>query len=158
MKTTIVAVLVLGQLFALGHQTAAQPVSGNPAQGTVDVEIRRLNAQEVAAFLAHDPKALAALWSDDLVVTNPFNKFVTKQQVLGMVASGALGFTAYDRRIEYLHDYGDLVVVAGSETVTWAGTLPLTGKTSILRFTGIWAKQAGRWQQVARHANIVPQP
>jgi hypothetical protein len=26
-----------------------------------------------------------------------------------------------------------------------------------LRFTAIWMKQQGRWQEVARHANIVPQ-
>jgi hypothetical protein len=33
---------------------------------------------------------MARLWSDDFVVTNPLNKFVTKQQVLGMVESGFL--------------------------------------------------------------------
>ena len=31
-------------------------------------------------------------------------------------------------------------------------------ETEHLRFTGVWMKQAGRWQEVARHANIVPQP
>ena len=100
---------------------------------------------------------MARLWSDDFVVTNPLNKFVNKQQVLGMVESGFLVITAYDRQIEYLRFYGDTAIVAGSETVVWGGKMPNAGKTEHLRFTGIWMKQGGRWQEVARHANIVPE-
>ena len=100
---------------------------------------------------------MANLWSNDLVVTNPFNKFVTKQQILGMVESGSLSIPTYDRRIEYVRSYGDTVIVAGSETVVWGGKMAIAGKTERLRFTGIWMKQQGRWQEVARHANIIPQ-
>ena len=123
----------------------------------VEQEVRRLNTEEPDAFLNQDAKALANLWSDDFVVTNPLNKFVTKQQVLGMVESGFLVITSYDRSIEYVRIYGDTVIVAGSETVVWGGKMPNAGKTEHLRFTGVWMKQGGRWQEVARHANIVPQ-
>jgi hypothetical protein len=75
-----------------------------------------------------------------------------------MVHSGFLIITADDRQIEYLKFYGDTAIVAGSETVQWGGKMPNAGKSEHLRFTGIWMKQGGRWQQVARHANIVPQP
>ena len=119
-------------------------------------EVRRLNVEENQAFLHKDPKTLARLWSDDLVVTNPLNKFVSKQQVLGMVESGFLVITSFDRQIEYIRVYGDTVIVAGSETVVWGGRMPNAGKTEHLRFTGIWMKQRGRWQEVSRHANIVP--
>jgi hypothetical protein len=97
------------------------------------------------------------LWSDDFVVTNPFNKFLNKQQVLGMTEFGTLAFKSYDRQIEYVRIHGDTPVVAGAETVVWAGKLPTAGQTSHLRFTGIWIKQSGRWQKVARHANMVVQ-
>ncbi len=80
-----------------------------------------------------------------------------QEQVLGMVKSGFLVITAYDRQIEYVRVYGDTVIVAGSETVTWGGQMPNAGKVEHLRFTAIWMKQEGRWQEVARHANIVPQ-
>ena len=119
-------------------------------------EVRKLNNEEVEAFIHKDPKAMARLWSDDLVVTNPLNKFVNKQQVLGMMESGFLIITSYDRKIEYLRVYGDTVIVAGSETVIWGGKMPNAGKTEHLRFTAIWMKQGGRWQEVARHANVVP--
>ncbi len=119
-------------------------------------EVRQLNATEVEAFLHHDPKAMAGLWSDDFVVTNPLNKFVNKRQVLGMVESGFLVITSYDRQIEYVRVYGDTVIMAGSETVVWGGKMPSAGKTEHLRFTAVWMKPNGRWQEVARHANIVP--
>ena len=119
---------------------------------------RSLNTQEVEALLHNDVKALGRLWSDDFVVTNPFNKFINKQQVLKLTESGNLAFTSYDRQIEYVRDYRDTVIVTGLETVVWAGKMPNAGQTSRLRFTGIWMKQNGRWQEVARHANIINQP
>ncbi|MBV9610040.1 MAG: nuclear transport factor 2 family protein [Acidobacteria bacterium] len=135
----------------------SQQTTSSSPNHTTDAEIRRLNKQETDAFLQKDTTAMARLWSDDLVVTNPLNKFVTKQQVLGMMNSGFLVITSYDRQIEYLRDYGDSVIVAGAETVTWGGKMPNAGKTEHLRFTAVWMRQNGRWQEVARHANILPQ-
>jgi uncharacterized protein (TIGR02246 family) len=149
-------------LFALLAGAVPPVASGHTASTATDVnnsseqEIRRLNGEEVQAFVHNDPKEMARLWSDDFVVTNPLNKFVTKQQVLGMVTSGFLVITSYDRQIEYVRFYGDTVIVAGSETVFWGGKMPNAGKPEHLRFTGVWMKQQGRWQEVARHANIVP--
>ncbi len=64
---------------------------------------------------------------------------------------------SYERRIEYAHVYGETVILAGSETVVWGGRMPIAGKAQQLRFTAVWMKQQGRWQEVARHANIVPE-
>lgn len=145
-------------MFVASLLCGASVLASDPASDKRSEEdVRKLNAEEVDAFLHNDPKAMASIWSDDLVVTNPLNKFVNKQQVLGMVNSGFLVITSYDRQIEYVRVYGDTVVVAGSETVVWGGKMPNAGKTEHLHFTGIWMKQGGRWQQVARHANIVPQ-
>ena len=137
---------------------AALLASGQTNQNRrIEEEIRRLNAQEVEALLRNDVKTLGRIWSDDLVVTNPFNKFVNKQQVLGMIESGNLAISSLDRRIEYVRVYKDTVIVAGSETGVWGGRMPNAGQTSRLRITSVWMKQGGRWQQVARHANIVVQ-
>lgn len=149
--------ILFGALFssAVSHTLAEEKAEAT--QTSAEQEVRRLNAEEVQAFVKNDPEAMARVWSDDMVVTNPLNKFVTKQQVLGMVRSGFLVITVYDRRIEYVRVYGDTAIVAGSETVTWGGRMPNAGKAEDLRFTAIWMKQQGRWQEVARHANIVPQ-
>jgi ketosteroid isomerase-like protein len=159
MKTLRDYAVLLATLFGVGALFASGQAIGQQTSKDVraEEEVRQLNAEEVEAFLHKDSKAMARLWSDDFIVTNPLNKFVNKQQVLGMVESGFLVITSYDRQIEYLRFYGDTAIAAGSETVAWGGKMPNAGKTEHLRFTGIWMKQGGRWQEVARHANIVPQ-
>lgn len=157
MKTLLT--MITGFAFQLSFVASlafAQTEQSTPKPSPTEREVRRLNAAEVEAFLHRDAAAMARIWSDDLVVTNPLNKFVTKKDVLGMMQSGFLVITSYDRRIEYLHLYGDTVIVAGSETVTWGGRMPNAGKSERLRFTAVWLKQDGRWQEVARHANILP--
>jgi uncharacterized protein (TIGR02246 family) len=135
--------------------TAEEP---NSAQRAVE-DVRRLSAQEVEAFLHKDEKSMARLWSNDFVVTNPLNRLANKQQVLGMMASGFLVITSYDRQTEFARLYrDDTVILAGSETVVWGGKMPNAGRTEHLRFTAIWMREGGEWREVARHANIVPQP
>lgn len=140
--------------FVATNNVRAQASDG---KDKTEQEIRSLNSEEVNGFLRKDASVMERLWSDDMVVTNPLNKFVNKQQVLGMMRSGFLIITAYDRQVEYLRQYGDMVIVAGPETVTWGGKMPNAGKTEHLRFTAVWMKQSGRWQEIARHANIVPE-
>jgi hypothetical protein len=132
-------------------------VSAQKKEQRFEAEIRRVNAQEVEGLLRNDVRLLRPIWSDELVVTNPLNKFVNKQEVLRLIESGTLAFSSYDRRIEYVHLYGNIAVVAGSETVVWAGKMPNAGRSSHLRFTGVWMRKNGHWQQVARHANMMVQ-
>jgi ketosteroid isomerase-like protein len=152
MKILAASIAALALVLLTSRGVSVANTSSDSAEGG----IRRLNAEEVDAFLKNDRAVMARLWSDDFVVTNPLNKLVTKQQVLGMVDSGFLVITSFDRQIEYLRVYGDFVVVAGREVVVWGGRMPNAGKSENLRFTAVWMKQGGRWQQIARHANIVP--
>jgi hypothetical protein len=146
--TLLLAVLCFISLGAVAQSAKPAP--------NAESEVRRLNTEEVNAFLKNDPGAMERLWSDDFVVTNPLNRFVTKQQVLGMMRSGFLVISEYDRKIEYLRVYGDMVIVAGAERVKWGGRMPNAGKYENLRFTAVWMLKNGRWQEIARHANIVP--
>lgn len=105
--------------------------------------------------------SLPPFWGESLVrrhgcQQSALNKFVSKRQVLGMVRSRMLTFTANDRVIDYAHVDGDSVILAGRETVTRGSRMPLAGKTEHLLFTAVWMKHAGRWQEAARHANVVP--
>jgi ketosteroid isomerase-like protein len=157
MGIALVVAMAIPQLSLTARQ-ATPP--GPPAAGDeklAEEQVRKLNQEEVEAFLHNDPTTMARLWSDDFVVTNPLNKLVTKTQVLGMVNSGVLVITSFQRTVEYVRVYGDTVIVAGSEAVVWGGKMPNAGRAEHLRFTAVWMKHQGRFQQVARHANIVPQ-
>jgi hypothetical protein len=153
MRTTCVALSFVTTIVA--GSSAAQERAANPG---ADAELRRANQQEVAAFMATDPVALARLWSKEFVVTNPLNQLATAPQVLAMVKGGALSFKSYERTIEYIHHYGDIAVVAGAEKVEWTGKMPLAGKLLPLRFTAVWLSTPSGWQEVARHANVAPAP
>lgn len=150
MKLLLAGILMLLSAGVVGISAQAAPTKA------AEEQIRQLNHQEVQAFLSRDPSAMDSLWSDDLVVTNPLNKLVTKAQVLEMVKSGFLVITSYQRKIEYLRIYGEVAIVAGSESVVWGGNMPMAGKAQALRFTGIWRKERGHWREVARHANVLP--
>ena len=64
-------------LLAAMAVVAPQIVGGQVVEGSIsddkgiENEVRRLNAEEVQAFSHNDSKAMAHLWSDDFVVTNP---------------------------------------------------------------------------------------
>jgi hypothetical protein len=157
--------LVLAVSLALGYSAMA-PAFPNLGLGSVasaaevvsaDSALRALNAEEVRAFMTGDASGLERLWSDSFVVTNPLNQFVTKTQVLQMVDSGTLRFASYDRQVEYVHFYGNIAILAGAETVVWAGKMPMAGQLSHLRFTAVWQLSGRDWREVARHANIVPE-
>jgi len=79
---------------APGMGRAQAPAGRTAADLTADIEVRQRSADEVDAFLKNDADRMASLWSDDFVVTNPLNRFVTKAQVLGMVRSGVLVITS----------------------------------------------------------------
>ncbi len=153
---TGLSVFVLMALFVTGP-AMSQTAEAHQVHQALDAEqqIKTLNTFEVDALLRNDVDTLNRLWSNDFVVTNPFNKFIDKKQVMGMTASGNLAFSAYDRRLEYVRVHGDIAVVSGAETVAWAGKMLNAGTTSRLRFTAVWMKQDGRWQQIARHASVI---
>jgi uncharacterized protein (TIGR02246 family) len=156
MRTRLRWLLSLVSLLYLGF-AAHSDAAGQTADRKAEDEIRQLSAAEVEAFLKRDTTTMARLWSDDFVVTNPLNQFAGKKQVIGMVDSGVLVITSFDRQVDYLKIYGDTAIMAGRETVLWAGKMPNAGRTEQLRITAVWMRQQGRWQQVARHANVVPE-
>ena len=153
-----VVVLVLAAASSGSWLVASQRAADGaaPIDAEAEAAVRKLSAEEVQAFLGRDAATMERLWADDFVVTNPLNRFVTKRQVLDMVRSGVLVITAFDRQIDYLKVYGPTVVLAGRETVTWGGKMPNAGRTEQLRITAVWMRRDGAWQQVARHANVVP--
>jgi len=156
MKAPFACILLLTAAGSISFLAAQEGPATTEQNASAEKAVRQVNAEEIQAFRDNDPKTMARLWAEEFVVTNPLNKFVNKGQVLGMVQSGVLAFTAYERQIDYVRIDGDFAIVAGLETLTWAGKMPNAGKTQQLRFTAVWKKQQGRWQEIVRHANVVP--
>ena len=90
---SLMEIFLLASLSDVPGLALARATPDNPgAENAATQEVRRLNEEEVQAMLHGDADAIARLWSDDLVVSNPLNKLVDKKQVLEMVKSGFLAF------------------------------------------------------------------
>jgi uncharacterized protein (TIGR02246 family) len=144
---------VMVAMFSGAAGAQEKPAKNDPQ---VEAEIRRLLEDGRKAFLRADVDAIARVYADDFVVTNPFNKFLTQKQVLEMVRGGTLAFKEFTREVQYVRQYGeDTVIAAGEERGIWGGKLPTAGQPLHLRFTAVFRKRDGRWQIVARHASMV---
>jgi hypothetical protein len=67
-------------------------------------------------------------YPDDFVVTNPFNQFINTAKVLERVRTNIIKYKSYTRNFEYFRQYGDTVVVVGSELV-----IPLQTQIDLMR-------------------------
>jgi hypothetical protein len=77
---SVIEIFLLASLSGLPGLALAQATADKPAaESAATREVRELNEQEVQAMLHGDADAMARLWSDDLVVSNPLNKFVDKK-------------------------------------------------------------------------------
>ena len=114
-------------------------------------EIRSLEAEAQDAFFRVDLPALERIFPDDFLVNSPLNFVNDKQQLLGAMRAGRIRHTSYQTEIEVMARYGDTVVVMGNDVVTD----PPDAMISRRRYTNVWQWRDGRWQFIARHAQIV---
>jgi ketosteroid isomerase-like protein len=128
------------------------------AQSADEAAVRKLFDDQRAAIFKADTKELERVFADDFVVTNPFNQFLTKREVIERTAEGGISMESFERTLDYVKVYGDFAVVAGKESGVWGAKSPLPGKPINLRFTAVARKVKGKWAEVARHASIVQPP
>jgi ketosteroid isomerase-like protein len=123
------------------------------ANGAIEQEIRRLDAREADAVLRGDFALVDALWADDFIVNNPFNRVGFGRE--GRVRVGMTTYTAFERVPESVAVRGDTVIVMGREVVVPKAPSANAGRTLHRRYTNIWIKTAGGWKLSARHANVI---
>lgn len=121
---------------------------------TWEAEIRALEEQARAAFLAADITTLQRLWADGYVVNSPLNSVHRKEKVLELLQAGRIRHSSYVIEVEHISRHGDTVVVMGRDTVTD----PPDGAVTHRRYTNIWQWDGGAWRSTARHANRVSAP
>lgn len=155
MRMFLCTVLVI---WIFSFSLAGQIVTPTLRDKKIEAEIRRLYEAQSQGLIRGDVRLIERNFADDFVVTNPNNLFLNKEQVVDSVRSGRLAFSSYERQIEYFRVYGDTVIVAGTESGVSRGQTPPSGKMLRLRFTAVWRKQKGIWQQIARHVSILADP
>lgn len=107
------------------------------------------------AILAHDVAAFSAIFTDDAVVNNPFNKIARKNDAIANLRTGLIDYATLERSIEYAALRGDHdVVLMGMETLKPVGKARFAGTTIRRRTTEIWTDDGGIWKLAVRQATI----
>ena len=107
------------------------------------------------AILTRDPKAFSAVFADDAVVNNPFNRIARKKDAERNLATGLIDYTTLERSIEYAATRGDHdVVLMGEEVLTPVRKAKFAGEKIRRRTTEIWTDVSGQWKLAIRQATI----
>jgi ketosteroid isomerase-like protein len=152
---TLFGTLILVSVPAAGSWRAANP------QVEAATRIPRIAAALAAAdrmdraILTRDAKEFSAVFSDDAVVNNPFNRIARKQDAERNLATGLIDYTTLERSIEYAairgkHD----VVLMGEEILTPVRKAKFAGEKIRRRTTEVWTDESGQWKLAIRQATI----
>lgn len=103
------------------------------------------------AHLRGDVDALDRLWADELIVTVPAMRPMTKSEVIAFARSGRMVFQRYETTDLAVRVDGDAAVVTGRLIRSRA----LAGETVVddWLFTKFYLRRAGHWRVAALHAS-----
>ena len=125
-----------------------------------DAEIRRLEKIVVSAILNADTNTLKKVWAPEFLVNNPKNDISgNRDSVLLTQKAGMINYSSFERNIERMQFQKNIVITMGYEIFISRNDIPgaKAGQAYKRRFTNIWMKKTGKWQQIARHASIICQ-
>lgn len=117
----------------------------------IENEVRKLDSLHAAAVLSGDLNEMDKYWTEDFMVTNPFNEIDRANRI----RSGAVTYSSFERICEAVKIHENTAILMGKEIVVPKGKSPDAGKTINRRYTNIWMKLSGQWRLVARHASVI---
>ncbi len=125
-----------------------------------EAEIRNLEQAGVTAILKGDINTLRQIWAPEFLVNTPRNEATgTRDSILMLQKAGIISYSTYEKNIERIQFQENMVITMGHEVIVSKNDTPGVKAGQIIkrRFTNIWMKKNGHWQQIARHASIICQ-
>ncbi len=125
-----------------------------------EAEIRKLEQTVLTALLNGDTNMLKELWAPEFMVSSPRNDILpNREAVLRTQRGGGIHYSSFDKVVEQIQFRKNLVITMGQETFVSINNIPgaTAGQPYKRRFTNIWVKKKGKWQQVARQSSMICQ-
>lgn len=123
-------------------------------------QVLQLEQKVVESIKRGDSITLKQLWAPEFLVNNPRNKITgNRDSVLISQANGMMDYSNFERIVERVQIQKNIIITMGREVFVSRRDIPeaKAGQSYQRRFTNIWMKKKGRWQQIARHASIICQ-
>lgn len=117
----------------------------------IETEVKKLDSLHAAAVLSGNLIEMDKYWTEDFMVTNPFNEIDRANRI----RNGAVTYVSFQRICEAIQIRENTAILMGKEIVVPKGKSPDAGKTINRRYTNIWMRLNGQWRLVARHASVI---
>jgi hypothetical protein len=134
--------------------------AGAQDNSKTEAEIRALEQAGATAILKGDLNTLKQNWAPEFLVNTPRNEITgTRDSVLMLQKAGMLNYSTFEKTIERIQFQDNIVITMGHEVIVSKNDTPAAKAGQIVkrRFTNIWMKKNGQWQQIARHASVICQ-
>jgi ketosteroid isomerase-like protein len=139
------AVLLVACSLASGVETHAA--------GKAEAELLELQNQWARARIRGDVQFLERLYAKEFWITAMNGSLVTREQDIGVFASGDMKPKTITNEDMKVSVYGDIAIVVGQENVK--GTYKGTPGDFAFRFTNVYVSRDGRWQMVTHHSTPI---
>lgn len=156
-RISVIALLAVAASSLAAAQTGAKK-SGQNQQSKAEQEVLQVENARIQAVLQGDTTALDRILADDLVYTHSTARVDTKAQFLGSINSGDLKYESMKHDDLKVRVYGDAAVLTGRSAVKVSSPRTQGQTLSMeIRLISVYAKQNGRWQQVAWQSTRIAQ-
>ena len=142
---------ILLTIFLINRSIWIVSAQDDQEKKVIEIEVRKLDSLHAAAVLSGDLNEMDKYWTEDFMVTNPFNEIDKADRI----RNGTLTYSSFQRICEAVKIYENVAILMGKEIVVPKGKSPDSGKTINRRYTNIWMNLNGHWKLVARHASVI---
>ncbi len=152
---TIAGMLLSAAAPALASWHAANPAVAAAARTPRIAAALAATERMDRAILNRDRRGFAAVFAEDAVVNNPFNRIARKADAERNLATGLIDYSSLHRTIEYAAERGKHdVVLMGEEVLTPVRKAKFAGEKIRRRTTEVWSDASGQWKLSLRQATI----
>jgi hypothetical protein len=139
--------------FCLWAMVACGPAATVLAQTDETATIARLESEWNTAHIRGDAAVLDKLFAEDLLVVVPGMRTMSKNDSLGVFATGRMKFDRYETSDTTIRMYEHSAIVTGR--LQRARRMGDRSVDDDWRFTKVYVERGGQWQVVSFHASRV---
>ena len=142
----VIALTLLGVL-------VAAPTYAQKPNATEQEVLKASQALDEASLVKKDRATMERLYADDYMYVHSNGTVHNKAQDIAESLSPDQAWTAHKSDDLKVHVYGNVAIVTGVSTLTGSSKGYVSGPR---RFTEVWVRRNGRWQEVGGQSTIVP--
>jgi uncharacterized protein (TIGR02246 family) len=119
-----------------------------------DVEtLKKLNADWIASYVTKDTTTMGRIFADDLVLTNPSGRAMSKKEILNSLMAPGQQFLSTKVDTVDVRLFGNIGIINAKIT----GIVKANDKTITVRtcYMDVYEKRKGRWYAVAAHVTLL---